>query len=79
MIALEYWGYNGNLLISMPNSVICPSSFKAESKYNSLKALKIAILSGFYMYSKLITSWILMDLRVRITLLKETLKIYGRL
>lgn len=27
--ALEYWGSKGNLLISIPNSVILPSSSKA--------------------------------------------------
>ena len=54
--AFEYCGSKGNLLISMPSSVISPFSFRAYSKKSSLNALKIASLSGFSMYSKLITS-----------------------
>ena len=51
----------------------------ADNKNKSPKALKIDCFSGFYMYSKFTTSFMCIDFKVKITLFRDTLKIYGRL
>lgn len=77
--AFENCGSKGNLLIYVPKSVISPSSFNASNRKSQLKALKMACLSGDYMYQKLMTSCTLIDFSVNITLLKETRRISGKL